>query len=73
MAALKDALPSDDTAKIKGAIEELQREVMSLGQAVYGGAGGAGAPGGGAEGADGAPGKKAGGDDVIDADFEDSK
>ena len=56
-------------------MEDLQKEVMSLGQAVYGQQQAGGAPG--AEGGEGAPGgapggAKAGGDDVIDAEFTES-
>ncbi|KAL4420215.1 hypothetical protein ABPG77_011039 [Micractinium sp. CCAP 211/92] len=72
---LKEAIPTDDVAKIKAAMEELQKEVMSLGQAVYGQQGGA-APGpdaGAGAGGSGSSGPKAGGDDVIDAEFTDSK
>lgn len=61
--------------QIKAAMEELQKEVMSLGQAVYGQQGGA-APGpdaGAGAGGSGSSGPKAGGDDVIDAEFTDSK
>ncbi|KAL4451891.1 hypothetical protein ABPG75_007553 [Micractinium tetrahymenae] len=72
---LKEAIPTDDVAKIKAAMEELQKEVMSLGQAVYGQQGGAapGADAGADAGASGSSGPKAGGDDVIDAEFTDSK
>jgi molecular chaperone DnaK len=52
---------------------ELQKEVMSLGQAVYGqGQAGGAAPGGEAGGDAGAP-PPPKGDDVIDAEFTDSK
>ena len=53
-------------------MEDLQKEVMSLGQAVYGSQQAGGAPG--AEGGEAAPdgGAKAGGDDVIDAEFTES-
>ena len=74
---LKDAIPTEDAAKINEVMEALRTEVMALGQAVYsqGGAPGAGegAPGGeaGAGGAD-AGAQKPGGDDVIDAEFTDT-
>jgi hypothetical protein len=45
--AVKDAVASDDTAQIKAASEDLQKEVMNLGAAVYGQQGGAGAGAGG--------------------------
>lgn len=56
-------------------MEELQKEVMSLGQAVYGQQGGAapGADAGAGASGSGSSGPKAGGDDVIDAEFTDSK
>src|SRR5436190_13067974 len=44
---LKDALKSDDGARIKPAIENLQQAAYKMGEAMYGGApGGAGGPGG---------------------------
>ncbi|KFM24329.1 Stromal 70 kDa heat shock-related protein, chloroplastic [Auxenochlorella protothecoides] len=72
--AVKKAAPGEDAAAIKAAIEDLQKEAMALGQAVYGGGAG-GAPGAGPEAgaqggaAPGAGGAGAGGDDVIDAEF----
>lgn len=69
--------PTHPARQIKAAMEELQKEVMSLGQAVYGQQGGAapGADAGAGAGASGSgsSGPKAGGDDVIDAEFTDSK
>ena len=82
VAAVKDAVASDDTDKIKAASDDLQKELMNLGAAVYGQQGAAaGAAPGGAPGADagagaagGAAGGAKGGDDnVIDAEFEDKK
>eukprot|EP00894_Picocystis_sp_ML_P002323 jgi/Pico_ML_1/52840/g3489.t2 len=73
--ALKDAIASDNTQSMKAAMEDLQKEVMAMGQAMYS------QPEAGAPGADAAPGgdsaggegKKTGGDDdVIDADFTES-
>ena len=53
-------------------MEELQKEVMTLGQAVYGqGAAGGAAPGG-EPGADAGASSGPKGDDVIDAEFTDS-
>jgi len=76
--ALKDAIASDNTQSMKAAMEDLQKEVMAMGQAMYsqpeGGAPGAGAGAGAAPGDESAgEGKKSGGDDdVIDADFTES-
>lgn len=72
--ALKDAIASDNTQSMKAAMEDLQKEVMAMGQAMYsqpeGGAPGAGAAPGGESAGEG---KKSGGDDdVIDADFTES-
>jgi molecular chaperone DnaK len=80
---LKDALKSDDGARIKPAIENLEQTVYKMGEAIYGGAGagaGAGAAGGPGPGSDratagagaaagGADGKKKD-EDVIDAEYE---
>jgi chaperone protein DnaK len=68
---VKDAVPSEDADKINAAVEALQKEVMEMGQAVYG----QGAPGADASaGADASSGGAApgGDDDVIDAEFSDS-
>ena len=70
--ALEEAIASDETEKIKGAMEELQQTTMKMGQAMYG-QGGAAAGAGAAPGAEGAaPGdaKKDGDDNVVDAEFE---
>ncbi|HEY7120864.1 MAG TPA: molecular chaperone DnaK [Tepidisphaeraceae bacterium] len=83
---LKDALKSDDGARIRPSIENLQQTVYKMGEAIYGGAAGAGAPGGGpaggpgpgsdratagGAGAAGAPGDgKKKDEDVIDAEYE---
>ncbi len=77
---VKDAVAGGSTQTIKDALAALNEEVMQIGQSLYsqgGGAapGGPAAPEGGADGPTegangGAPG---GGDDVIDADFTDSK
>jgi hypothetical protein len=81
MKEVKDAVAGGSTQTIKDALAALNEEVMQIGQSLYSQGGGA-APGGGpaapeggadgpTEGANGgAPG---GGDDVIDADFTDSK
>jgi len=71
---LKDAITADNTQSIKDAMAALNQEVMQLGQSLYNqpGAGAGPAPGGAPEGGESA-GPAAGGDDVIDADFTDSK
>eukprot|EP00850_Spirogloea_muscicola_P018704 SM000174S03359 [mRNA] locus=s174:142832:147603:- [translate_table: standard] len=72
LSALRDAVAGGQTQAMKDAMSTLQQEVMQLGQAIYG-QGGAGAsptpPSDGEEPKGPAP----GGDDVIDADFTDSK
>jgi len=72
---LKEVAAKDDVEATKKALDELQKEVLAIGQAMYdsqppaGGAGGPeGAPGAGAPGAD----DKKGGDNVVDAEFTDS-
>eukprot|EP00897_Mesotaenium_endlicherianum_P000527 jgi/Mesen1/10475/ME000083S09982 len=78
---LKEAVASDNSQSMKDAMNALQQEVMQLGQSIYGqgGAPGADAPPGSEGAAPGAGGPSAGGpssggsDDVIDADFTDSK
>jgi heat shock protein 1/8 len=71
---LKDAIAADNTQSIKDAMAALNQEVMQLGQSLYNqpGAGAGPAPGGAPEGG-ASSGPAAGGDDVIDADFTDSK
>lgn len=67
--------PPASDLQIKAAIEELQKEAMTLGQAVYGQQGGApgeAAPGGEAGGEPGSSSSGPKGDDVIDAEFTDS-
>ncbi|GFR43174.1 hypothetical protein Agub_g4224 [Astrephomene gubernaculifera] len=68
IADLKSALPSENTESIKAAMNALQTEVMSMGQAMY-----QGAPGAGPQAEPGAAGPKAGKSDdgVIDAEFTD--
>ena len=84
--ALEEAIKTDDTAKIKSAMDEVQQEAMQMGQAMYGQGGAEGAPGGApggdpsgmggdpSAGSGAGPGPSAGkgGDDVIDAEFTDS-
>jgi len=78
---VKDAVAGGSTQTIKDALAALNEEVMQIGQSLYSQGGGA-APGGGPAasegGADGPTeggngGAPGGGDDVIDADFTDSK
>jgi molecular chaperone DnaK len=70
---LKEALANDDTATIKSVLEQLQQALYSAGAAVYQNAGAAdAAPGGnGANGNGASSGSSA--DDVIDAEFTESK
>ena len=75
---LKDAVAKEDDEQIKRIMPELQQALFAVGSSIYQQQGGdAGAPGAGAPGAD--PGSAGGassggsGDDVIDADFTESK
>lgn len=82
---LEEAVKEDDVEKMKAKMEELSQEVTKIGEAMYGGdaAGAAGAgpgagpggapPGGEDKGKAGDKKKKNDGDDVIDAEFTDSK
>ncbi len=79
--AVKDAVAEEDTDKIKATSDDLSKEVMNLGAAVYGQGGaqqpGAAGPegaqaGGAAGGAAGSSGGK-GDDNVVDAEFEEKK
>jgi molecular chaperone DnaK len=74
-AQLKEAVEKDDTATIKTVLEQLQQALYAAGAAVYqqGGATGApeGAPGGNGSNGNGA--SSASSDDVIDAEFTESK
>lgn len=76
---LKDALQKDDDNQIRTLMPELQQILYSIGTSVYQQAGGASAPGGdgagpgpGAAGG-GSAGSSGGGDDVIDAEFSETK
>jgi molecular chaperone DnaK len=67
---LKDAVKTDDVDNIKAKTTALAQAAMKLGEALYGGAqaaSGEGNPGGGAKKGDG------GGENVVDADFEEVK
>ncbi|KAJ9522678.1 hypothetical protein QJQ45_019762, partial [Haematococcus lacustris] len=68
---VRDAVASDDAARMKSSMEALQQEVIKMGQAVYGQPGAGGAPGADGPSAGGPPGNDKGGDDVIDAEFSD--
>jgi molecular chaperone DnaK len=74
-AQLKEAVEKDDTATIKTVLEQLQQALYAAGAAVYQQAGAAGAPDA-AAGGNGSNGNGAGAassDDVIDAEFTESK
>jgi hypothetical protein len=75
---LREAVASEDPAKMKAGMEALQQEAMKMGQAMYASgqaAAGGAAPGGGAPDAEPGPGPAGGKgpDDVIDAEFSDKK
>jgi molecular chaperone DnaK len=72
-AQLKEAVANDDTATIKSVLEQLQQALYSAGAAVYQNAGAADAApsGNGASGNGASSGPSA--DDVIDAEFTESK
>jgi molecular chaperone DnaK len=71
LTALKDAAKSDDVERIRSATQTLMQASMKLGEAIYA------ADKGAAEVADGespsADGGRSGGDNVVDADFEEVK
>ncbi|MEB3156539.1 MAG: molecular chaperone DnaK [Cyanobacteriota bacterium] len=70
---LQEAVDKDDTATIKTVLEQLQQALYAAGAAVYQNAGAAdGAPGGNGSGGNGAS-AGAAEDDVIDAEFTESK
>ena len=75
-AQLKEAVEKDDTDTIKTVLEQLQQALYAAGAAVYQNAGAAGAPSG-APGGNGGSGNGASAgasaDDVIDAEFTESK
>ena len=74
---LKEAVAGEDDAKIQTVMPELQQVLYTIGTSVYQQAGaeapGAGAPGAGAPGADTSSGATDEGDDVIDAEFSETK
>lgn len=70
---LRDAISKEDDEEIKRLMPELQQTLYSIGTNIYQQAGGGAAPGG--DGTDGSGGSTStpSGDDVIDADFTESK
>jgi molecular chaperone DnaK len=75
-ADLKAAVERDDTDAIKSSLEQLQQALYAAGASVYQQAGAAGAAADGAPGSNGSGGNGAGAassDDVIDAEFTESK
>jgi molecular chaperone DnaK len=70
-ADLKAAVERDDTAAIKSTLEQLQQALYAAGASVYQQAGADGAPGSNGSGGNGAG--AASSDDVIDAEFTESK
>ena len=70
---LKEAIENDDAATMKSVLEQLQQALYAAGASVYqqAGADGAAAPGGNGNGA--SAGATSGADDVIDAEFTESK
>ncbi len=69
IAKVKDAIAGEDADAIKTATGELTQVAMKIGEAVYTAKGGAA----GMDGSDAADAKSEGGDDVVDADFEEVK
>ena len=70
---LKAAIEKDDFDAMKSLLEELQQELYTLGASVYQQAGAAAAESGADAGAAGAGDSTSSGDDVIDAEFTESK
>ncbi len=71
---LKDAVAKEDDERIKTLMPELQQTLYSIGSNIYQQAGGGAAPGGdGGAGGAGPTGGSGGGDDVIDAEFSETK
>ncbi|HEY9848159.1 MAG TPA: molecular chaperone DnaK [Leptolyngbyaceae cyanobacterium] len=71
---LKDAVAKDDDERIKTLMPEVQQTLFSIGSNIYQQAGGGAAPGGPeAPGGGGSTGSGDGGDDVIDAEFSETK
>ena len=72
MKDLRDAISQDDDERIKKLTPELQQALFAVGSNIYQQAGG-GAPGSTPPDGDGASSSTGTGDDVIDADFTESK
>ncbi len=71
---LRDAVAKDDDDRIKTVMPELQQTLYTIGSSIYQQAGGAsGEPTGGSDGASGNGQTSGGGDDVIDAEFSETK
>jgi molecular chaperone DnaK len=68
---LRDAISKEDDEQIKKVMPELQQALFSVGSNIYQQAGGASASSAGTS--EGGPSPSGGGDDVIDADFTESK
>ncbi|MGL5508233.1 MAG: molecular chaperone DnaK, partial [Microcoleaceae cyanobacterium] len=68
---LREAIAQDDDERIKTLTTELQQALYTVGSNIYQQAGGE--AGGGVPGEDAGPSAPPGGDDVIDADFTESK
>jgi molecular chaperone DnaK len=77
IAELKEAIAQDNDDKIKSLMPELQQTLYSIGTSVYQQAGGGGATGGDystdGTGSSAGTGSSTGGDDVIDAEFSETK
>ena len=70
---LKEAIEKDDTDTMKRVLEELQKALYAAGASVYQQAGADGAAAAGANGNGASAGAASGADDVIDAEFTESK
>ncbi len=71
--ALKEAISKEDYESMKKLLEELQQELYAIGSSVYQQQGNQPPTPGSATGPDQTESKDKGGDDVIDADFTESK
>ena len=71
--ALKDAVSSEDYDSMKKLLEELQQELYAVGSSVYQQPGNQPPSAGAAGGPDQSDSNEKGGDDVIDADFTETK
>jgi molecular chaperone DnaK len=73
LTALKDAAKTDDVERIQSATQALMQASMKLGEAIYAADKGAAEGAGSDEGPSADGGSRAGGDNVVDADFEEVK